>query len=149
MKTKQRRNVENNVDGDIPVVVERKKKRRSLEVDSPIIKKPKVGRNKKKVYSTHNGDNDPKKPKKPPTAFFYFLADFRKSFKEQNPDVKTMREIGKACGEKWNTMIFDEKVAYYDIATEKRAAFEKAISEYIKKKESGEESESEESNPEG
>lgn len=49
-----------------------------------------------------------------------------------------MQEIGKACGEKWNTMAFEEKVKYYDIATEKRAEFEKAMIEYNKKKESGE-----------
>ncbi|URD97572.1 HMG (high mobility group) box [Musa troglodytarum] len=52
-----------------------------------------------------------------------------------------MRDIGKACGEKWKTMSFEEKVAYYDIATEKRAEFEKAMAAYIKRKESGEISE--------
>uniref|UniRef100_A0A0A9DBT0 HMG box domain-containing protein n=1 Tax=Arundo donax TaxID=35708 RepID=A0A0A9DBT0_ARUDO len=41
-----------------------------------------------------------------------------------------MQEIGRACGEKWNTMTFEEKVKYYDIATEKRAEFEKAMVEY-------------------
>ncbi|CAM8893713.1 unnamed protein product [Rhodiola kirilowii] len=78
------------------------------------------------------------KPKKPPTAFFYFLEDFRKGYQEQNPDVKSMRDVGKACGEKWKTMSYEEKVKYYDIATEKRAAFDKAIAEYNKKMENGE-----------
>ncbi|KAJ0961264.1 hypothetical protein J5N97_004312 [Dioscorea zingiberensis] len=78
---------------------------------------------------------DADKPKKPPTAFFYFLEDFRKTFKEEKPDVKSMREIGKACGEKWKTMPFGEKVQYYDIATEKRAEFEKSMAAYIKRKE--------------
>ncbi|TXG69405.1 hypothetical protein EZV62_004340 [Acer yangbiense] len=50
---------------------------------------------------------DVKKPKKPPTAFFYFLEDFRKEFQEQNPNVKSMRDIGKACGEKWKTMTYE------------------------------------------
>ncbi|MCD7466515.1 hypothetical protein HAX54_003306 [Datura stramonium] len=50
---------------------------------------------------------DAKKPKKPPTAFFYFLEDFRKEFQEQNPDVRSMRDIGKACGEKWKTMTYE------------------------------------------
>ncbi|PKA50178.1 High mobility group B protein 14 [Apostasia shenzhenica] len=84
--------------------------------------------------------DDPARPKKPPTAFFYFLEDFRKTFQEENPDVKSMREIGKACGEKWKTMNFEEKVAYYDLATEKRAEFEKAMAEYIKRKESADSS---------
>ncbi|XP_051128518.1 high mobility group B protein 14-like isoform X2 [Andrographis paniculata] len=48
------------------------------------------------------------KPKKPPTAFFYFLEDFRKEYQEQNPDVKSMSHIGKACGEKWKTMTYEE-----------------------------------------
>ncbi|KAK8958896.1 High mobility group B protein 14 [Platanthera guangdongensis] len=60
--------------------------------------------------------------------------DFRKTYQEENPDVKSMREIGRECGEKWKTMTYEEKVAYYDIATEKRAEFEKAVSEYTKRK---------------
>ncbi|XWS15953.1 hypothetical protein CRYUN_Cryun34aG0045800 [Craigia yunnanensis] len=87
--------------------------------------------------------NDAKMPKKPPTAFFYFLEDFRKEFQEQNPDIKSMRDIGKACGEKWKTMTYEEKVKYYDIATEKRAEFDRAMAEYIKRKESGEDQETE------
>ncbi|KAH1048401.1 hypothetical protein J1N35_039185 [Gossypium stocksii] len=86
---------------------------------------------------------DAKMPKKPPTAFFYFLEDFRKEFQEQNPDIKSMRDIGKACGEKWKTMTYEEKVKYYDIATEKRAEFDRAMAEYIKRKESGEDEETE------
>ncbi|TYG48799.1 hypothetical protein ES288_D10G044500v1 [Gossypium darwinii] len=86
---------------------------------------------------------DAKMPKKPPTAFFYFLEDFRKDFQEQNPDIKSMRDIGKACGEKWKTMTYEEKVKYYDIATGKRAEFDRAMAEYIKRKESGEDEETE------
>ncbi|KAF8031100.1 hypothetical protein BT93_D0329 [Corymbia citriodora subsp. variegata] len=86
---------------------------------------------------------DAKMPKKPPTAFFYFLEDFRKDYKEQNPDVISMRDIGKACGEKWKTMSYEEKVQYYDIANEKRREFDKAMAAYIKRKESGEDEETE------
>ncbi|XP_058095292.1 high mobility group B protein 14 [Magnolia sinica] len=100
--------------------------------------KPKKKAVKKKI-------DERNKPKKPPTAFFYFLEDFRKVYQEEHPEVKSMRDIGKACGEKWKTMIFEEKVQYYDIATEKRAEFDKAMTEYIKRKESGEDEELEES----
>ncbi|KAJ4982043.1 hypothetical protein NE237_032880 [Protea cynaroides] len=86
---------------------------------------------------------DANMPRKPPTAFFYFLEKFRKEFQEQNPDVKSMCDIGKACGEKWKTMTYEEKVEYYDMATEKRAEFEEAMQEYIKKKERGENQERE------
>ncbi|KAK9224055.1 hypothetical protein WN944_012504 [Citrus x changshan-huyou] len=91
-----------------------------------------------------HGKLDSKMPKKPPTAFFYFLEDFRKGFQEQNPDIKSMRAIGKACGEKWKTMTYEEKVKYYDIATEKRAEFDRAMADYIKRKENGKVENSEE-----
>ncbi|XP_057949799.1 high mobility group B protein 14 isoform X2 [Malania oleifera] len=100
------------------------------------VKKPKT-KSKKKSKKV-----DAKKPKKPPTAFFYFLEDFRKVYQEKNPDVKSMRDIGKACGEKWKGMTYEEKVQYYDIATEKRAEFDRAMADYIKRKESGEDQES-------
>ncbi|GKB29595.1 high mobility group B protein 14 [Tanacetum coccineum] len=63
--------------------------------------------------------------------------DFRKDFQEQNPHVKSMNVVGKACGEKWKTMTYEEKIQYYDIATEKRAKFEKDMMDYVKKKEIG------------
>ncbi|XP_078168547.1 HMG-box (high mobility group) DNA-binding family protein [Carex rostrata] len=93
---------------------------------------------KAKKKSSLSLKDDPRKPKKPPTAFFYYLEDFRKTFQQQNPIVKSMRQIGKACGDKWRTLSFEEKVAYYDIATEKRAKFERTMAEYIKRKENGE-----------
>ncbi|KAL2467385.1 High mobility group B protein 14 [Abeliophyllum distichum] len=96
-------------------------------------RKPKLTASKKKAAKI-----DAMKPKKPPTAFFYYLEDFRKEFQEQNPDVKSMRDVGKACGEKWKTMTYEEKVHYYDIATEKRAEFDRAVAEFEKRKESGE-----------
>ncbi|XP_010666592.1 high mobility group B protein 14 isoform X3 [Beta vulgaris subsp. vulgaris] len=71
--------------------------------------------------------------------------DFRRGYQEENPKVKTMRDIGKACGEKWKIMTYEEKVKYYDIATEKRAEFDRAMAEYIRRKESGEDAQSEDS----
>ncbi|XP_062217409.1 high mobility group B protein 14-like [Phragmites australis] len=102
---------------------------------------PRPSSPKRRLRPKPSGKGDPRAPKKPPTAFFYFLEDFRKTYKQENPSAKTMREIGKACGEKWKTMTFEERVKYYDIATEKRAEFEKAVVEYNKKKDSGEMSE--------
>ncbi|KAL6615758.1 hypothetical protein ACP70R_038028 [Stipagrostis hirtigluma subsp. patula] len=108
---------------------------------------PRPSSPKRKPRPKPSGKGDPRAPKKPPTAFFYFIymlcsrEDFRKAFQQENPSVKSMQEIGKKCGEKWNTMTFEEKVKYYDLATEKRAEFEKAMVEYTKKKEAGELSE--------
>ncbi|XP_075090237.1 high mobility group B protein 14-like [Nicotiana tabacum] len=100
--------------------------------------KPTSGKKLKATFKKNIAKIDAMKPKKPPTAFFYFLEDFRKEFQEQNPDVKSMRDIGKACGEKWKTMTYEEKVHYYDIATEKRREFDRAMADFNKRKESGE-----------
>ncbi|XP_055804358.1 high mobility group B protein 14 isoform X1 [Solanum dulcamara] len=100
--------------------------------------KPTSGKKLRATSKKKTAKTDAKKPKKPPTAFFYFLEDFRKEFQEQNPDVRSMRDIGKACGEKWKTMTYEEKVHYYDIATEKRREFDRAMSDFNKKKEGGE-----------
>ncbi|XP_022146671.1 high mobility group B protein 14 isoform X2 [Momordica charantia] len=67
-------------------------------------KRAKTNKEPKSKEKKKNDKFDANKPKKPPTAFFYFLDDFRKEFQEQNPDVKSMRDVGKACGEKWKTM---------------------------------------------
>ncbi|XP_040971374.1 high mobility group B protein 14 [Gossypium hirsutum] len=61
-----------------------------------------------------------------------WMEDFHKVFQEQNPDIKSMRDVEKACGEKWKMMTYEEKVKYYDIATEKQAEFDRTVEEYIK-----------------
>ncbi|XP_024003780.1 high mobility group B protein 14 [Eutrema salsugineum] len=113
--------------------------RRSTRLRLQPLRKPKTSQKKKKKPAKLHS----KMPKKPPTAFFYFLEDFRKQYQEQNPEIKSMREIGKTCGEKWKTMTYEEKVKYYDIATEKREEFQRAMTEYTKRMESGEYDESE------
>ncbi|KAK3038715.1 hypothetical protein RJ639_028322 [Escallonia herrerae] len=75
--------------------------------------------------------------------------DFRKEFEEQNPDIKSMRQVGKACGEKWKQMRYEEKVHYYDIATAKRAEFDRAMADYNRRKETGEDQGSEDSEYDG
>ncbi|KAG6418628.1 hypothetical protein SASPL_120832 [Salvia splendens] len=62
----------------------------------------------------------------------------KKEYRDANPDIKSMRDIGKACGEKWKTMTYEEKVKYYDIATKKRAEFDITMTNFTNKKESGE-----------
>ncbi|CAL2232867.1 unnamed protein product [Prunus armeniaca] len=49
-------------------------------------------------------DKDPNAPKRPLTAFFLFMDDFRKSFKEANPDSKLVKTVAKEGGEKWKSM---------------------------------------------
>ncbi|KAL4018432.1 hypothetical protein IC575_022028 [Cucumis melo] len=72
-------------------------------------------------------DKDPNAPKRPPTAFFIFMDDFRKSFKEANPDSKGVKEVAKEGGEKWKSMTDEEKKPYQDKAAELKAEYEKAL----------------------
>ncbi|KAG5619643.1 hypothetical protein H5410_004861 [Solanum commersonii] len=87
-----------------------------------------------------------KKPKKPPTAFFYFLEDFRKELQEQNPGVRVVKSITTSLlscyfadvARSSASDLIKEKVHYYDIATEKRREFDRAMTHFNKKKEGGE-----------
>ncbi|KAE7996618.1 hypothetical protein FH972_001327 [Carpinus fangiana] len=47
---------------------------------------------------------DPNKPKRPPSPFFVFLEEFRKTYKEQHPNVKAVSAVGKAGGGKWKSL---------------------------------------------
>uniref|UniRef100_A0A9I9EIL3 HMG box domain-containing protein n=1 Tax=Cucumis melo TaxID=3656 RepID=A0A9I9EIL3_CUCME len=58
---------------------------------------------------------------------WYFRDDFRKSFKEANPDSKGVKEVAKEGGEKWKSMTDEEKKPYQDKAAELKAEYEKAL----------------------
>ncbi|KAI3812369.1 hypothetical protein L1987_17076 [Smallanthus sonchifolius] len=72
-------------------------------------------------------ERDPSKPKKPPTAFFLFMDDFRKSFKEANPDNKKVAVVAKEGGEKWKSMSEEEKKTYIERAAELKEKYQKAL----------------------
>ncbi|KAK4261879.1 hypothetical protein QN277_004817 [Acacia crassicarpa] len=99
--------------------------RRKPKSSEPKAKKAKVER----VEKGKKG-KDPNKPKRPPTAFFVFLEEFRKSFKEANPDSKDVKRVGKEAGEKWKSLSDEEKKPYLDRAAELKAEYEKALESY-------------------
>ncbi|KAG6406179.1 hypothetical protein SASPL_133778 [Salvia splendens] len=47
---------------------------------------------------------DPNKPKRPPSAFFVFMEDFRKQYKEKHPSNKSVAAVGKAGGDRWKSL---------------------------------------------
>ncbi|XVF35774.1 hypothetical protein REPUB_Repub18cG0175300 [Reevesia pubescens] len=47
---------------------------------------------------------DPNKPKRPASAFFVFMEEFRRQYKEEHPDNKSVSAVGKAGVEKWKSM---------------------------------------------
>lgn len=85
----------------------------------------------------------PNKPKRPPTAFFVFLEEFRKIYKQEHPKVKAVSTVGKAGGEKWKSMSNAEKVPYEAQAAERKAEYEKLMTEYNKKQETTDDDEEE------
>ncbi|KAI3973499.1 hypothetical protein MKW92_041525, partial [Papaver armeniacum] len=54
---------------------------------------------------------DPNKPKKPASAFFVFMEEFRTTYKLENPHVKGVAAVGKAGGEKWKSLSNAESIA--------------------------------------
>lgn len=73
---------------------------------------------------------DPNMPKRPQTAYFLFLEDFRKTYKEEHPDSKGVKELAKDAGEKWRSMTDEEKKPYQDRAAELKEEYEKAMEAY-------------------
>ncbi|KAH6762395.1 hypothetical protein C2S52_019828 [Perilla frutescens var. hirtella] len=72
--------------------------------------------------------------KHPQTAFFLFMADFRKSFKEANPDCKSVATVAKEGGEKWKSMSDEEKKSYVEEAAELKAEYNKEVGDSIEKR---------------
>ncbi|KAH6777269.1 high mobility group B3 [Perilla frutescens var. frutescens] len=62
-----------------------------------------------------------------------FRADFRKSFKEANPDCKSVATVAKEGGEKWKSMSDEEKKSYVEKAAELKAEYNKEVGDSIEK----------------
>ncbi|KAI4331049.1 hypothetical protein MLD38_029277 [Melastoma candidum] len=72
-------------------------------------------------------------PKRPPSAYFVFLEDFRKTYKENFPDNKSVSAVTKAGGEKWRSLSESEKAPYAEKASKKKAEYETAKIEFANK----------------
>lgn len=92
---------------------------------------------------------DPNQPKRPPSAFFVFMEEFRKSYKEKHPEVKSVATVGKAGGNKWNAMTDEEKAPYVSTAAERKEEYERKMNAYRNKEVAEEKSEQADSNEEG
>jgi len=75
---------------------------------------------------------DPNKPKRAPSAFFVFMDEFRKEFKEKNPKNKSVAAVGKAAGERWKSLTESDKAPYVAKANKLKAEYNKAIAAYNK-----------------
>ncbi|GAB4851965.1 hypothetical protein Ancab_016156 [Ancistrocladus abbreviatus] len=73
---------------------------------------------------------DPNMPKRPVTAFFLFMEEFRKTYKEEHPDSAKGSVVSKEGGEKWRSMTDVEKKAYIDRAAQLKVEYEEAMKAY-------------------
>ncbi|XP_026656815.1 high mobility group B protein 1 isoform X4 [Phoenix dactylifera] len=91
---------------------------------------------KRRTKKEPKAKKDPNKPKRPASAFFVFLEEFRKQYKQEHPNVKAVSVVGKAGGEKWKSMSDAEKAPYEAKAAKRKSEYEKQMSAYNKKQES-------------
>ncbi|KAJ4971606.1 hypothetical protein NE237_004705 [Protea cynaroides] len=91
---------------------------------------------KGRVIEEKAATEDPNKPKRPSSVFFVFMEEFRKSYKLEHPNVKSVSAVGKAGGEKWNSLSVAEKAPYEAKAAKRELEYEKHMSAYIKEQES-------------
>ncbi|XP_028776718.1 high mobility group B protein 2 [Neltuma alba] len=73
---------------------------------------------------------DPNKPKRPPSAFFVFMSEFREQYKKEHPENKSVTAVGKAGGNEWKAMSDADKAPYIAKAEKKKAEYEKTIKAY-------------------
>ncbi|KAI3783275.1 hypothetical protein L1987_42352 [Smallanthus sonchifolius] len=102
----------------------------------------------KKAAPKGKAAKDPNKPKRPASAFFVFMEEFRKQFKEDNPDNKSVAAVGKAGGAKWKAMSDSEKAPYVAKADKRKKEYEKTLAAYNKKKAAGDDDDSDKSKSE-
>lgn len=72
---------------------------------------------------------DPNAPKRPPSAFFLFCADFRSKVKGENPGL-TIGDTAKKLGEMWNSSSAENKQPYEKKAAKLKEKYDKDIVAY-------------------
>uniref|UniRef100_A0A8I7BH75 HMG box domain-containing protein n=2 Tax=Hordeum vulgare subsp. vulgare TaxID=112509 RepID=A0A8I7BH75_HORVV len=73
------------------------------------------------------------KPKRPPSAFFVFMSDFRQQYNAENPNNKNVANVSKAAGEKWRSMSDEDKAPYVEKAGQKKQDYEKTKASFENK----------------
>ncbi|XP_042442272.1 high mobility group B protein 7-like isoform X2 [Zingiber officinale] len=117
------------LDSKIKMTLESQVVEKTVEATKPAEKKRAALTDREKKPKKTKKSKESSGRKRPPTAFFLFMDDFRKSFKEANPDNKSVSLVAKEGGEKWKSMLEEEKKPYVERAAELKAEFKKAVEE--------------------
>ncbi|PIN23402.1 HMG box-containing protein [Handroanthus impetiginosus] len=108
-------------------------KAESKKADSKLSVKRGAAAGGKKPVKKGKPAKDPNKPKRPASAFFVFMEEFRKTFKEKHPNNKSVAAVGKAGGDKWKSLTDAEKAPYVAKAEKRKVEYEKNLQAYNKK----------------
>lgn len=73
---------------------------------------------------------DPNKPKKPTSAYFYFLADCREVARKEGRSVSKIAEFTKECSAKWREMNNEAKKPFDAKALEDKSRYDKEMRSY-------------------
>ncbi|CAN6680597.1 unnamed protein product [Malus baccata var. baccata] len=87
----------------------------------------------KSAGASKKAAKDPNKPKRPASAFFVFMEDFRVKFKKDHPNNKSVAAVGKAGGDKWKSLSEAEKAPYIAKAEKRKAEYTKTMNAYNKR----------------
>ncbi|XP_076024926.1 high mobility group protein B1a [Genypterus blacodes] len=79
---------------------------------------------------------DPNAPKRPPSAFFIFCAEFRPKVKGEQPGL-TIGEVAKKLGEIWNGTSSEDKQPYEKKASKLKEKYDKDMAAYRSKGKAG------------
>ncbi|EHA8590796.1 DNA-binding protein MNB1B [Cocos nucifera] len=109
----------------------------SKKADSRLSTKRKGSEKATKTAKKAKAGKDPNRPKRPPSAFFVFMEEFRKQFKEKNPNNKLVSVVGKAGGDKWKSLSEAEKAPYVAKANKLKSEYTKNIAAYNNKMSEG------------
>ncbi|KAI4314653.1 hypothetical protein L6164_027541 [Bauhinia variegata] len=97
---------------------------------------------------TKKAAKDPNKPKRPPSAFFVFMSEFRETYNKEHPENKSVSVVGKAAGNRWKSMSDAEKAPFIAKAEKKKQEYEKTMKRLAEGKSPKDEEESDKSKSE-
>ena len=87
------------------------------------VEEEKAEGNKKSKRRRKGPDKDPDAPKRPRTAFSFFMDEYRPQYKKDNPGSKGVVEVTKAGSERWRNLSEEDKKPYEDKARVAREAY--------------------------
>ncbi|KAJ4771438.1 High mobility group protein [Rhynchospora pubera] len=105
---------------------------RSIASSAPSSMKKKAAE-KAKPAKRSQAAKDPNKPLRPPSAFFDFMEEFRKTFKEKNYNNKSVYVVGKTGGDKWKILSEAKKAPNVAKANKIKSEYNSKMNAYNKK----------------